>query len=232
MSERSSASDSTAADAAAAFGPLAADELGASLYASAPAPLPFGRSLQIRAYLLRREAGNLIVYSVPGLGAHATAVDELGGVERQYLGHRHEAMFAAERLPVPLHVHERDRDAVAEHVRVEQTFAERHRLDGDFEVIPIPGHTPGATAYLWRTGAHRLLFTGDTLFVRDGEWEVAVLGSSDPDRYLDSVELIRELDFDVLVPWVATAGQQPYAHTDGRDARRRLDRLLERLRRR
>jgi hypothetical protein len=33
------------------------------LYASAPEPLPFAPSLDIRAFLLRREQGNLLVYS-------------------------------------------------------------------------------------------------------------------------------------------------------------------------
>ena len=45
----------------------------------------------------------------------------------------------------------------------------------DFEVIPIPGHTSGATAYLWDGGGHRCLFTGDTLYLREGEWVAAVL---------------------------------------------------------
>jgi hypothetical protein len=38
---------------------------------------------------------------------------------------------------------------------VDETFSGRHRLDDDFEVIPTPGHTSGATADLWDTGEHR-----------------------------------------------------------------------------
>ena len=34
------------------------------LYASAPEPLPFAPSLDIRAFLLQRDQGNLLVYSV------------------------------------------------------------------------------------------------------------------------------------------------------------------------
>jgi glyoxylase-like metal-dependent hydrolase (beta-lactamase superfamily II) len=114
------------------------------------------------------------------------------------------------------------------HVRA--TFSRRHLLDHDFEVIPTPGHTPGATAYLWDSGEHRFLFTGDTILLRDGEWVAAVLDSSDRAAYLDSLELLRELDFDVLVPWAASAGQPYHAITSQAEARRRIDAIAARVR--
>jgi hypothetical protein len=42
------------------------------LYASAPEPLPFAPSLDIRAFLLRRDRGNVLVYSVSGLESAST----------------------------------------------------------------------------------------------------------------------------------------------------------------
>ena len=110
------------------------------------------------------------------------------------------------------------------------TFSRRHTLDDDFEVIPTPGHTPGATAYLWDSGHHRFLFTGDTVFLHRGEWHAAVLDSSDRDSYIESLELIRGLEFDVLVPWAATGGDDYYAMTSGADTERRIDAILERIR--
>ena len=103
-------------------------------------------------------------------------------------------------------------------------------LDDDFEVIPTPGHTPGATAYLWDNGERRHLFTGDTIYLSDGEWVAAVLESSDRDAYLDSLQLIRELEFDVLVPWAASAGDPATPSPTAADARR-LDAIIARLRR-
>jgi hypothetical protein len=38
------------------------------------------------------------------------------------------------------------------------------------------------------------------------------------------------LDLDWVVPWAAAGGVPFYAHTDGRDASRRIDAILERLR--
>jgi glyoxylase-like metal-dependent hydrolase (beta-lactamase superfamily II) len=187
------------------------------LRASAPEPLAFAPSLQIRSFVLERDAGDLLVYST------TTAT---GDVWRQYLNHSHEAGFAPRAVNAPVFVHAADRAAVEESgVAVRAAFSRRHMLDGDFEVIPAPGHTPGTTAYLWDNGDHRFLFTGDTIMLRDGEWRTAVLDSSDRGAYLESLALLRDLDFDVLVPWVA-AGPY-YALTDAADTRRRVDALID-----
>ena len=203
---------------------LAAETPLLGLYASPPAPLPFAPSLHVRSFLLRRREGNVLIYGAP-------ETPDAGEIERAYLNHSHEAMFGADLPRVPLFVHAADRDAVAAKRTVRATFSRRHMLDDDLEVIPTPGHTPGATAYLWDTGEHRLLFTGDTLYLRDGEWVAAVLDSSDRDAYVSSLELIRELDFDVLVPWAASAGEPFYALTDRVDAQRRIDAILAGMRR-
>src|SRR5918999_1344911 len=92
--------------------------------------------------------------------------------------------------------------------------------------VTAPVQIPGIRA----SAPHRFLFTGDTIFLRDGEWVAAVLDSSDRASYLESLELIRELDFDVLVPWAASAGELPYAVTSRADARQRIDAIVERVR--
>ena len=201
------------------------------LFASTPEPLPFAPSLAIRAFVLQREQGNVLLYSVSGLAADAAAIQQLGGVARHYLNHRHEAMFASDRVSAPLFVHENEREAVARSMTIRGTFSRRHLLDDDFEVIPTPGHTRGTTAYLWDSGEHRMLFTGDTVYLRDGEWVAAVLDSSDRRAYVESLELIRELDFDVLVPWAASGSGPWHALTSGPDARRRIDAIIQRVRR-
>jgi glyoxylase-like metal-dependent hydrolase (beta-lactamase superfamily II) len=98
-------------------------------------------------------------------------------------------------------------------------------------VIATPGHTSGVTAFLWDTGRHRLRFTGDTIFVKGGQWVAAVLDSSARDPYVESLELIRELDNDVLVPWIGTAGDPDCVVTSRANARRRTRAILERVRR-
>jgi glyoxylase-like metal-dependent hydrolase (beta-lactamase superfamily II) len=199
------------------------------LHAIAPEPLPFAPSLRVRAFLLERPQGNVLIYDTPGLAAEAGALEELGGVARQYLGHAHEASMGTGLPGVPLFVHEADRAAVAEHRHVRASFSARHTFDDDLEVVPIPGHTPGATAYLWDGGGHRVLFTGDTVYLDDGEWVAAVLRSSDRQAYVESLALLRELDFDVLVPWAASDDGPYHAVTSNRAARRRLDAMIDRI---
>jgi len=198
------------------------------LWATPPAPLPFDSTVDVRAFLLERPHGNLIIYDAPGLAAAASEIEARGGATRQLLNHAHEAMFGSQGLDVGVFVGERDRN----HTRslpIAGTFSERQTLDDDLEVIPTPGHTPGTTTFLWDSGRHRFLFTGDTLWIEHGNWRATVLGDSDPTAYLDSLALLRELEFDVLVPWAATAGE-PYidvvSHTQ---AQQRLDAIIERV---
>lgn len=202
------------------------------LLATAPEPLPFAPRTAIRSFLLQRPAGNLLVYASGTVAAEAPAIAAAGGAERQYVSHSHEAGWLPENGIAPLFAHAADASAVeaaGSHLR--GTYTRRHLLDVDFEVIPIPGHTPGATAYLWNQGEHRALFTGDTLYPRaDGSWRVAVLGSSDRAAYLDSLALLRELEFDLLVPWAAPTGGAAVARTDPADARRQLDAAIARVR--
>ena len=201
------------------------------LHASSPQPLPFAPSLHIRAFLLERAQGNVLVYSTGELRSDVPAMDDLGGVSRWYLNHRHEAMFITDAVGAPLFVHENERRSVERAAHVRAAFSRRHTLDDDFEAIPTPGHTPGATAYLWDSGRHRFLFTGNTVFLRDAEWVAAVLDSSDRAAYLESLELLRGLEFDVLVPWAASAGQPYHAVTSHADARRRIEAMIDRIRR-
>lgn len=204
------------------------------LHASAPEPLGFGPALEIRAFLLERPGGNLLVYRSAALVNEARSVEELGGITRQYLNHWHEASPAcddvAEAFGAPLTCHADDAAKASESCNVDETFSERHLVDDDFEVIPTPGHTPGATAFLWSAGEHRCLFTGDTLFLPRGEWSAAVLESSDRESYIRSLELIRELDFDVLVPGIASEGQPYYAVVDRDEAQRLIDGVLASVR--
>jgi glyoxylase-like metal-dependent hydrolase (beta-lactamase superfamily II) len=204
------------------------------LHASTPQPLPFAPSLAARAFLLQRDAGNVLVYSNGELARDAEAFTALGGIERQYLNHWHESLFGGldgTGLDAPLFVHRDDASEVEQRdLDVRGTFSRRHHFDEDLEVIPIPGHTPGATAYLWETGDRRVLFTGDTLYLDGGRWVAAVLSSSDRARYLESLELLRDVEFDVLVPWAASVGQPPYVALEQGEGAERIDEVLTRLR--
>ena len=202
------------------------------LHATTPEALPFAGDLMARAFLLERGRGNLLIYSTGSLERDVEELHARGGVTRQYLNHWHEAMFGL--APASLSARLIHHRAEAPHVEGRggrgRAFSRRHRLDPDFEVIPTPGHTAGATAYLWDNRDHRMLFTGDTIFLREGEWVAAVIQGSDRERYIASLELIRELDFDLLVPWAASAGGPYVTAVQPPERRTRIDRIIARLR--
>ena len=66
--------------------------------------------------------------------------------------------------------------------------------DHTFELLYTPGHTPGQVAV--HVPEERVVFTGDTIFSECQTW----LMTSDVDQWLDSLERIRQLDVDALVP--------------------------------
>ena len=207
------------------------------LHATAPQPLLFAPTLGVRSFLLQRAEGNLLVYSSTTIKQEADYIRAKGGIWRQYLNHGHEAWVAeaagawvASTFGAPLYAHENEKEEVSRAYDLDGTFSERHTLGYDFEVIPIPGHTSGATAFLWDAGEHRSLFTGDSIVLEDGAWVAALLASSDRDDYIKSLELIRGLDFDVIVPWAASLDGAYYGFTDKSDIARRIDEMLERMR--
>lgn len=194
------------------------------LAATAPQSLSFAPNTHVRAFLLRRELGDLLVYA-------NDKADHAIMAERQYLGHWHEAMVAGRSTGLPVFVHDADRAEVASLMPVRGGFTRRHKLGSDFEVIPVPGHTPGSTAYLWDSGRHRFLFTADSLYLAaGGQWRAAVLESSDRAAYVQSLELLRDLEFDVLVPWAAHADGPCVDAVEPAEAWRRLDEVITRVR--
>jgi hypothetical protein len=105
-----------------------------------------------------------------------------------------------------------------------------HPADADLRGDPEARPHPGATAYLWDSGEHRILFIGDTFVLSEGGWDAAVLESSDRGSDVAILQLISELDFDVLAPRIANLGPPEHAATDAAEARRRISGILDRVR--
>jgi glyoxylase-like metal-dependent hydrolase (beta-lactamase superfamily II) len=135
--------------------------------------------------------------------------------------------WVSERFAAPLFVPQLEEAAIAATCHVGGTFEQRELHFSDFEVIPTPGHTEGSTCFLWNDGQRRYLFTGDTIYLKDGEWVAAVLSVSDRVAYLKSLALISELEFDVLVPSMARG--PAYQETHRADIRRRVAAIATRL---
>jgi Metallo-beta-lactamase superfamily len=208
------------------------EALSDNLHGVAAERLSFAPAYQGRAFLLTRSSGNILLYSSGHVADEFASLGEAGGVARQYLNHEHQANASCDKVAAqfgaPLYCHAADADAAAKTCKVDRTFDGRAHHFDDFEVIPIPGHTPGSTAFLWTNGGLRYLFTGDTIYLRDGKWMIAVLdGISDPDAYRDSLKLVGELDFDVLVPSMAKG--EPLQTISADERRERIAKLIARI---
>jgi hypothetical protein len=201
------------------------------LLATPTARLPYQHDVLLRSYVLVRPEGNVIVYNSPGVSTSANAIRDLGGAGRMLVNHAHEAMYGATDLGVPVYVHERDRAEVARSLPVAGVFDHRQLIDHDLEVIPTPGHTAGTTSYLWDNGDRRFLFTGDFIWIEHGEWKAVVLDESLRGEYLDSLALVHDLDFDVLVPWGTTEDGPSYGLVTGTsEIRDRVGAIIDRVR--
>lgn len=69
-----------------------------------------------------------------------------------------------------------------------------HLGNHTFELISTPGHTPGQIAVF--IPEEKVVFTGDTIFNQCQTW----LYASDVDRWLESLEALKSLDADHIVP--------------------------------
>lgn len=185
-------------------------KLFAGLYVTPTAPLPFLEGLVVRSFVLSANQSPVIVYNSPGIDAARDQIVQLGTPVRLLLNHYHEAMYGQPSLKVPTYIHERDRSGVGSSMRIAGVFTTRKLVEPDIEVIPSFSHTAGTTFFLWDSGAHRFLFPGDALWVENGTWKAVILQESNRQAFLDTLEVLDELEFDVLVPWHAHRDAQPY----------------------
>ncbi|MBH4638597.1 MBL fold metallo-hydrolase, partial [Staphylococcus aureus] len=80
-------------------------------------------------------------------------------------------------------------------------------------------------------GHHRYLFTGDFICFEGKRWRTVILGSSDREKSIQSLEMVKELDFDVLVPWV-TIKDEPlvYFVENEYEKREQIQNIIDRVR--
>ncbi len=193
--------------------------------------LPYQQNVLLRSYVLERPQGNMIVYNSPGVSEAAAAILDRGRPARLLINHAHEAMYRQPALDVPVWVHTKDRAETARSIRIAGTFDKRQMIADDLEVIPTPGHTAGTTSYLWDNGTHRFLFTGDFIWIEDAEWKAVVLDPRSRSDYVASLQRVREIEFDVLVPWGTTETDAPYGLVaDQHEKRARIDAVIDRVR--
>lgn len=86
-------------------------------------------------------------------------------------------------------------------VRIDHALPfERTVVEGDVRLIPTPGHTAGQFSTLAEIGGTRILFTADFVWREGGRWRP---GNSSRKKMRPAFEGLRDLAFDVVVPWTS-----------------------------
>lgn len=208
---------------------MALQQLFPGLYATNSAPLPFMAGVVVRSFILQTTTGVVIIYNSPGIDEAAQEIATLGTPTRLLLNHYHEAMYGQPKLDVAVYIHEWDRPGVEATMQLAGDFKHPQVLGTDLELIPSYAHTVGTTFFLWNSGEHRFLFPGDSLWIEDGIWKAVILPESDRRMFLNTLTLLRGIDFDVLVPWHAPRGAAPFDVITPEQKLAHLDALIERI---
>lgn len=122
------------------------------------------RSYGAQSYLVRRPEGNVLVDSPRALPRLLERLEALGGVRFMFLTHRDDVADHAKlarRFGCTRVMHARDVTHDTRDVELVLEGDDVVSLADDLQVIPVPGHTRGSAALLYRDLA---LFTGDHLF--------------------------------------------------------------------
>ena len=170
--------------------------------------IPFG-NVHTHAYLLQCDEGNVLIYNT-GHISEIDKIEELGGIDFQYLSHRDETgtslRIIKERFGSKLCCHANEEPSISKSCPVDIVFSERTVHFSGIEVIPTPGHTDGSLSFLYKSSTGRTyLFTGDTLFQWEGRWGTLVLSDSggSKDALVTSLIQYQGLDPDVVI-WSAS----------------------------
>lgn len=195
---------------------------------------PFGNEAKTHGYLLVRENKNFLIYSSGTMHQEEAFVRNLGGVGYQYLSHEDEAAescdWVTRTFSSHLVCHEQEREAVSRKCAVHKTFKQDFKIEPDFQAIHTPGHSPGSTCYLWESSGQRYLFTGDTIYLSNGQWQVLLIkGRGTVEEITQSLERIAALDFDVLVPSYSK-GESTYTNVTSEEKHRQINAIIDRLR--
>lgn len=180
------------------------------------------------SYLIRREAGNILIDSPRFTEPLAKNIAAMGGASRMLLTHRDDvadharfhARFACERV-----LHRDDIGSQTREVEMQPTGFDIVQLDPDLTMIPTPGHTRGHAVFLYR---NQFLFTGDHLAWSHERGHLYAFRTacwySWPEQ-IRSMERLLDFEFE----WVLPGHGRP-VHLPAKEMRRSLERCVEWMR--
>jgi glyoxylase-like metal-dependent hydrolase (beta-lactamase superfamily II)/ferredoxin len=186
------------------------------------------------SYLVVRPSGNVLIDSPRAAKPLLERIAALGGVRTMILTHRddvadHEAYrraFGCERV-----IHESDVDVGTTVVERKIEGIAPVVLDDDLTVVPVPGHTRGSIALVYRS---RYLFSGDHVWYEPGLGRLhasrGVCWYSWP-MQIRSMELLSEFAFEWVLPGHGRRWHAPSREAMRAEVRALADRMAKRAQR-
>jgi glyoxylase-like metal-dependent hydrolase (beta-lactamase superfamily II) len=157
---------------------------------------------------------------------HHAFFSEHGGIDRQVMNHGADASpactYVEKTYGAPIYIHDDDVDHAIRKRKgpVSGSFSKSHSVTTGLEAIPLPGHTPGFTVFLWRAPGTRYLIAGDIIFEDPQSW-TAFLGEGLYQLGARSLQRLGEIECDVLLP-NETAGENTPPIRFGESERRAI----------
>lgn len=182
------------------------------------------KSFGANSYFVTHPDGNWLVDSPRYIRHLVEAFQRMGGLRYIFLTHEDDvadaAKYAAHFRSIRI-IHRADADAMPDAEWIVD-IENRQAIGSDFEIIHVPGHTPGSQALLYKS---RFLFTGDHLWWDPAERRLAAPRQLvwNQDHLLASIAKLADVRFE----WVL-AGHGHRVHLPAEEMQRRLRDLIER----
>jgi glyoxylase-like metal-dependent hydrolase (beta-lactamase superfamily II)/ferredoxin len=180
------------------------------------------------SYLIRRPGGNVLVDSPRASKPLVARLRALGGVRTMFLTHRDDVadhVFFRRELGCERILHRADVSAATLDVERPLDGDQPITLAPDLCAIPVPGHTPGSTALLYR---EEFLFSGDHVWWSPGRSRLHASRCVNWFSWERQVQSLRRL-LDFRFRWILPGHGRRYQAPDPETMRRELARLLATL---
>jgi glyoxylase-like metal-dependent hydrolase (beta-lactamase superfamily II)/ferredoxin len=186
-------------------------------------------SFGAQSYFVARGSGNLLIDSPRAARPLVKRLRELGGARLMVLTHRDDVADHAwykEELGCDRLIHKADQEEETAAVERVVEGKEPVRIDEDLTVIPVPGHTRGSIALLYK---ERYLFTGDHLWFSPSRGGLAASRSVCWYSWSEQVRSVERL-LDFRFEWVLPGHGRRYRAASAAAMRAELERALKAMR--
>ena len=168
--------------------------------------------LNLRTYLLETKEGNVVIYYTHDLD-EMEHIQSLGKVQNQYISHHHEINTSLVKNLITfgtrLICHKEAVPYLYGEILPEITINSDQVIDDVIEVYDTPGHTNSNLCIRYQSPHGKsYLFTGDTIYLDRGKWNILVLpreGGSYSDLKKSLLKL-RNLQVDVVITSLGVKG--------------------------